>query len=82
MRVPVTLAAVKPATDLRGASGRRRIGRREGRRDVLEPKKRPKVDAVVSAQERLLKRIGLVKFVRSNRQRTDMRIETAATSRG
>jgi hypothetical protein len=62
--VPVTVAAMNPAIDLRGASGRRRKGRREGRRGVLAPKRRPMVDAAVSAQERLLK-----EYVSENQER-------------
>ena len=50
---PVSAAAAKPATDLRGARGRGRRGRRAGSLGVRAPKRRPTVDAVVSAHERL-----------------------------
>ena len=53
MAAPVTAAAAKPATDFRGARGRRRRGRRAGSLGVRAPKSRPTVDAVVSAHERL-----------------------------
>jgi hypothetical protein len=49
----VTEAAKNPASDLRGASGSRRNGTRDGSFGVDEPKRRPMVDAAVSAQERL-----------------------------
>lgn len=52
--VPVTKAARKPARDLRGARGRPKIGTRAGSGGVLEPHRRPKVEAAVSAQESLL----------------------------
>ena len=52
--VPVTKAARKPARDLRGARGRPKIGTCEGSGGVLEPHRRPKVEAAVSAQESLL----------------------------
>ena len=62
MSVPVTVAAVNPARDFRGASGRPRKGRREGRRGDLAPNKRPMVDAAVSAHERLMEGMKLVRF--------------------
>lgn len=37
IKAPVTLAAMKPASDLRGASGRRRTGRRAGSLGVKAP---------------------------------------------
>ncbi len=52
---PVIEAARKPARDLRGASGRPRIGTREGSGGVWRPHRRPNVEAAVSAQERLLR---------------------------
>ena len=54
MTAPVTEPAIKPATDLRGARGSPRMGRRAGRRGVYRPHRRPMVDAAVSAQDRLL----------------------------
>jgi hypothetical protein len=48
---PVSAAAAKPASDLRGASGSPR--RRRGSGGVRRPQSRPKVEAAVSAQERL-----------------------------
>jgi hypothetical protein len=51
---PVIEAARKPARDLRGASGRPRMGMRGGSGGVREPQRRPNVEAAVSAQERLL----------------------------
>jgi hypothetical protein len=51
---PVIEAARKPARDLRGASGRPKTGTRGGRGGVREPHRRPKVEAAVSAQDRLL----------------------------
>ena len=53
MHAPVTEAAKNPARDLRGASGSRRNGTLEGSFAVYEPKRRPMVEAAVSAQERL-----------------------------
>jgi hypothetical protein len=53
MQAPVRVAASDPAHDLRGARGRRRMGRRAGRRGVYDPRKRPIVEAAVSAHERL-----------------------------
>ena len=53
MHAPVKEAARNPARDFRGARGRRRIGSRGGRRAVYDPKKRPMVEAAVSAHERL-----------------------------
>lgn len=53
MHVPVTEAAKNPARDLRGASGSWRSGTLEGSFGVYEPKRRPMVEAAVSAQERL-----------------------------
>lgn len=50
---PVTAAARNPASDLRGARGRRRRGTRAGSLLVDDPYKRPMVDAAVSAHERL-----------------------------
>ena len=53
MHAPVTEAAKNPARDLRGASGSRSNGTLEGSFGVYEPKRRPTVDAAVSAHERL-----------------------------
>jgi hypothetical protein len=50
---PVSEAAMKPAKLLRGARGRPKS--RAGSGGVSGPQSRPKVDAAVSAQERLLK---------------------------
>ena len=55
MQAPVIEPAMKPATDLRGAKGSWRIGRRLGSFGVYAPKARPKVEAAVSAHERLTK---------------------------
>ncbi len=52
--VPVIKAARKPARDLRDARGRPRNGTRAGSGGVLDPHRRPKVEAAVSAQESLL----------------------------
>src|SRR5258708_30428804 len=52
--VPVTKAARKPASDLRGARGRPRNGTRAGSGGVLEPHRRPKWEAAGSAQASLL----------------------------
>jgi hypothetical protein len=49
---PVTDAAANPASDLRGAKGSSKKGTRRGR-GVLDPKRRPNVEAAVSAQARL-----------------------------
>ena len=53
MSAPVTLAPMKPASDLRGARGRRSTGVRFGSGGVNRPHARPMVDAAVSAQDRL-----------------------------
>jgi hypothetical protein len=53
MQAPVRVAASDPAHDLRGARGRRRMGKRAGRRGVYDPRNRPIVEAAVSAQDRL-----------------------------
>jgi len=53
MAAPVKEAAMKPASDFRGARGRPRRGNRRGSAGVYEPQRRPNVDAAVSAQERL-----------------------------
>jgi len=58
-QAPVRLAAVNPARDLRDARGRRRSGTWRGRGGVSEPQRRPKVEAAVSAHERLRGRIKL-----------------------
>lgn len=78
----MTVAAMNPARDLRGASGRRRKGRREGRRGVLAPKRRPTVDAAVSAQERLMEGRALERLSNSNAKNTYMRMDIVATSMG
>jgi hypothetical protein len=80
IRVPVTMAPSAPASDLRGAIGRKRKLR--GSLGVYRPQARPTVDAAVSHQDKL--RDGDKNG--SNRVRegveTYMRIETTATSRG
>jgi hypothetical protein len=52
--VPVTRAARKPARDLHSAKGRPRIGMRAGSGGVLEPHRRSRAEAAVSAQECVL----------------------------
>lgn len=53
MHAPVTVAARKPADDFLAANGSLKIGRCEGRGGVLDPHRRPIVDAAVSAQDSL-----------------------------
>lgn len=75
---PVSEAAMKPARLLRGARGRPRS--RAGSGGVSEPQRRPKVDAAVSAQERLLEHDE--QRIIKQRKVTYIRIETTAMSRG
>jgi hypothetical protein len=53
INAPVREDAMNPARDLRRARGRWRSGTRGGRGGVYGPRRRPKVEAAVSAQERL-----------------------------
>lgn len=78
VRAPVMEEATNPARDLRGASGR--PNKRRGSALVFLPQRRPNVEALVSAQDRLLR--ASVKGRLQIRVNVYIRMDTTAISKG